>query len=1198
MDPMLFLDLEAATDGGDDNNDQPDELDADFIDDAESSGALQCRSLSLFPKLEKDLDEGDSDEDLDSDEELADVVQRARRRARDANRVATSHGSDLRRAILDLTRRHQMDRDTTHPNEVLGKVRPPPGPSQANSRDSRLATLSEARGPLQFDDADAVLFAIRVPLTAAHQARHAKEVCETLNYRIGVAPYSQSRRVIWPDILAAERYDAAASFIYIRAQSWRAASRVIARTPHLSARRQAPLLVDENPIPPPLVASELTQDFHRGRACRVTSGRYAGDLAVTSRLDGDRVWVLVVPRLDFSHPALCDLVFNDPVTRRTRPPPIPVIHPCTISENFHDSIVDADPDWASFSVHGYRFDHGLMQFSVHPSQFHPQPAPVTFEEVYVFDRAHHAPLAAMRELEVQNLRDTLEGGEPIEVIRGDLIGTSGIVVSVWNDIVTLKDDNETFEVPIYDIQRQFCPGDFVQVVVKGGPRGLVAFIGSSRRVYCIEDETFHDFSAPPALLTRYTPVTTVLTPHEQFSRSMQQPPRRAYRAARDRLLHKHVRIMAEGPWKGYEGYVRSVQAHSEVAHVTLTAQPGRQVAVSRCNLFEADCPNNIEIPANTSRWLSPSRQAFLQEDVVPLLMASTPVAGAVPVTASASSAHPNGVSRHSENPWASFSFPSPFLHSFQVLPQPLSAPPPSQSGIIDFRKPLPYAPFTDASDARDGDSTQSWICNPGVERARARYRLCVTVNSPGNPFHRLIGNTVLPSEKQELPPQDHIYVRLRGTIESIPVVDLDPVGTKDTRYRPGAIIIKGAEAGQHCQVVYAPAYVQGSVYVKPDGGMAGPMSADVILEIEWTRLTLVGRYLDGLWHHLSGQRQRGLRDLVELSEARAVCCSSSLPGNCDTNGTAKNGSPWVDGSPRYIYQIWQDRTMVSRWMSPTPLLFAHARPRLRYLTVDLLRYTNAEFQKKKRHNPRASHRIGHGTDRQKPLDKSARYRAARTAGIKTYVARAPADSMNIGMCFMKKAPVQTAFPSRDSMPWSTALEESSYPVSHLPLKSGLLAILCKTVRMFRVWTTYSSPCHEGDWGEMGPEYFILKVLYVATPTCKGTRAWKLELEDDEMTEMGERMKENGGVSGGTMGNDAPRSCAVQWQATYPRAPDVQRSKCLHNLERMCGHGLQPCSWQLTEAGRREEFLVDLLRPSSPYFILHSTFGRSESPIVH
>ncbi|KAI0059017.1 hypothetical protein BV25DRAFT_1840670 [Artomyces pyxidatus] len=272
MDPMLFLDLEAATDGGDDNNDQPDELDADFIDDAESSGALQCRSLSLFPKLEKDLDEGDSDEDLDSDEELADVVQRARRRARDANRVATSHGSDLRRAILDLTRRHQMDRDTTHPNEVLGKVRPPPGPSQANSRDSRLATLSEARGPLQFDDADAVLFAIRVPLTAAHQARHAKEVCETLNYRIGVAPYSQSRRVIWPDILAAERYDAAASFIYIRAQSWRAASRVIARTPHLSARRQAPLLVDENSIPPPLVASELTQDFHRGRACRVTSG--------------------------------------------------------------------------------------------------------------------------------------------------------------------------------------------------------------------------------------------------------------------------------------------------------------------------------------------------------------------------------------------------------------------------------------------------------------------------------------------------------------------------------------------------------------------------------------------------------------------------------------------------------------------------------------------------------------------------------------------------------------------------------------------------------------------------------------------------------------------------------------------------------------------------------------------------------------
>ncbi|KAI0056186.1 hypothetical protein BV25DRAFT_1842464 [Artomyces pyxidatus] len=781
----------AADEAGDEVETQADDQDAAFIDDVgESSEPSQA--LTLYPRLERDTD---GDQDPDSDQEVADMVQRARSRARAASQVTTARGPHLRRAILDITAAHQQPQRDDMP--------------LTKSSDDKATPATK------YDDNDAVLFAIRVP------ERHASNVCKTLNSRIGRTPYSQSRRDTWPDIVSVERYDTANGYVYIRAHSWRAVTRVIGRTPHLSARKQAPLLVDQ--IPSPSASLDLTPTFNTGLACRIASGRYAGDLAVTSKIEADCVWVYVVPRLDYRQTTLCDLVFNNALDSETRPPANLVLHPRAISDTYHNSVVDIDPDRSTFSAHGYRFESGLIQLPVHTSHFQPQPLPATVEELFIFDKARRAPVSAMRELDIQNLRKTLESGEPIEVTRGDLIGTSGFVVSILDDVVTLSDEGDTFEVPIYDVQRHFRPGDSVQVLVHGGQHGLVAFIGSSRRLYCIEDDTLEEFSAPPALVTRYTPAPSVITPREHLALTAQNRLRRLYPADKDRLLHKHVRIMVDGPWKGYEGYVRSIQAEGELANVALTAVPGKQVAIYRYNLFDADSPNNIVIPDDRSRWRYPlhtrrgHRPSFLRQQTPPrqttpppdILVDDSATGERTPEPAASSSHAPPPMS------WADIIDLQCRTRSFQVPPQAPLPPSTSQPGPIN---PLQYTLSANAPEPREIAPEHSWLCRPAIVAARAEYRLSVSVQAPGNAFHKLIGNTLLPRELPGPPPADHIHVRLRGTIETVPIAHLRPIGTRDIKYSPGAILIKGPMAGQHCKITYASTTMQDLVAIITDAG--------------------------------------------------------------------------------------------------------------------------------------------------------------------------------------------------------------------------------------------------------------------------------------------------------------------------------------------------------------------------------------------
>ncbi|KAI0056782.1 hypothetical protein BV25DRAFT_1541789 [Artomyces pyxidatus] len=359
-----------------------------------------------------------------------------------------------------------------------------------------------------------------------------------------------------------------------------------------------PILVDEvqHDLSP---HSFATSALHAGSWVRIAVGRYRGDVGIVAKDTGeDAVTVYVVPRLDLSRPTMTNNVFIDSGFPN-RPQAIAFRNPRALAALYTGSVSNYDIEKVTFTVHKFDFFDGMLCLRVARKalQLHPSPPTPTELEPFADSRIPIGPI--VREIEIHNLRASLRQHDRIRVIQGSLINIWGYVDSVDGDVVRFRppdSDELLYATVINDIRREFLTGDHVEARGATVRRGIVAAVGM-KWIYYVLEATNDAHSSPIAFCFPYVPDFKTVRPlrtKDPYQQEKKEP--------RDPLIRKHVVALFRGEWKGYTGYVQSVNDETDIADVALDAQPGRVVKIPRDRLADLDSPNQLSLPMEQRKW--------------------------------------------------------------------------------------------------------------------------------------------------------------------------------------------------------------------------------------------------------------------------------------------------------------------------------------------------------------------------------------------------------------------------------------------------------------------------------------------------------------------------------------------------------------------------------------------------------------------
>ncbi|KAI0065333.1 hypothetical protein BV25DRAFT_1836610 [Artomyces pyxidatus] len=643
-----------------------------------------------------------------------------------------------------------------------------------------------------------LVFAVRA------QKTHESYVVAVLRERAGFDPPSVNRRTAWAAIASIEFKATAPGYVYIRAMTLAAAKSLLDNSPVMYVPRSChPLLVDDVPT-----TSHSPQNLgHEGGWVRVAVGRYRGDVGIVAAApaNSDTVTIYVVPRLDLSRPVMDGTVFID-TGFPNRPPAVVIRNPRAIDHLYPGCISHYNPDTASFTAaREYEFVDGLLKLRVDRSAVQINPTLPSAADLEAFCDSPHIDISqALRSIELYHLRRHLRQHDRIHVLQGSLLDMLGLVDSVREESVhfrPLETEGTLYATAIGDVCRAFQPGDHIEVSGTVIRRGIVGAIGL-KWVYYVEEGTHNARSAPRAFCSPYVPDFRALTNAQVRSARSRAPLPRP--PPKNPLVHKHVVILAKGNWKGYTGYVQSVNDESDLAEVALDAQPGRIVQVSRYRLSDVDSPSMLQTVDRAHDGPS-----SIQDPAYP------------------DSPYARPSSPRQDNPFSIWDLGTPpripFPTDWNLMPEAeYGGSTPMPPRIVDqtsdcLPDSLPPDDNFGAADTYDlallqTEGPGAWLLSQAIQQELRSLRVCLKIRDPRHKvydgmYDRHIGHSLTPGDTAIHLDRHQIALRLRNingghTDIAVPVHLTEPVGV-GKGYQPGGIVMRGPKEGTRVVVVCA-----------------------------------------------------------------------------------------------------------------------------------------------------------------------------------------------------------------------------------------------------------------------------------------------------------------------------------------------------------------------------------------------------------
>ncbi|KAH0478015.1 MAG: uncharacterized protein KVP18_003442 [Porospora cf. gigantea A] len=452
-------------------------------------GERERKRLKMPSFLDTEAQE-DDDEDDDDEEEYGDYDDFADEAdaAEDAEREL-SLGD--RRALLQQDRRPARSGGTAHLQSAIGKIEQryqnlDPGDEEGPEEDelqyeSYPAEASFDPARLLPDASDPKLWIVKV-----YRQKAARDLCISICNKF--AEYVRLRKPF--PIYSAYAADNARNILYVEAEYAADIRSVLSGFREVNLRDIAMVPIAERP-----------QVFTMGKKkpkmpdvgtwVRILRGVYANDLGQVWDVDeySQQVTVKLLPRVHLESAIEKDSGHGPgkkflPSAGRKRPPAKTLDRDEVMGLGGTVDAGRTHGTWTFakmlFTEDGYQLKKcGLSLLLTDASQ-----VAVTLSEIKTFNQGNVE--IGEKDLRTLNASRTavFHAGEKVNVTRGDLRGTVGIVLSVAGDIVTVKPKKNnassmelpTLELPVATLQKVFEPGDSVKVFrgTYAGETGLVA----------------------------------------------------------------------------------------------------------------------------------------------------------------------------------------------------------------------------------------------------------------------------------------------------------------------------------------------------------------------------------------------------------------------------------------------------------------------------------------------------------------------------------------------------------------------------------------------------------------------------------------------------------------------------------------------------------------------------------------------------